>query len=847
MPYNEEDTKLHLITPALQAKEWRGVRMTMEYPITAGQIILRGDSHEQLSPTRADYLLRYAESLPIAIVEAKGEEYAPGAGLQQAKSYAEKLGLLFAFSSNGHGFEFWDFTTNTQQTLAMDAFPPPEALWQRQCDYQALLTNQPKNPLLQSYWKDPEGQKKPRYYQEVAVNRVIEHILRGDKHILINLATGTGKTFIAMQLVWKLIKSGYYANKRILFLADRVVLRNQGYNAFEPFHEGSSDPRALIEAGEVPRNHQIYFGIYQALYATNASGLRLFETLEPATFDLIIIDECHRSGFGTWNDILKRFPNAIQVGMTATPKRTDNVDTYAYFGEPVFTYSLGQGIDDGFLANYKIHTVRTNYDVEGLNIEDVLKEGAEVYVPDDAELRSSYGTSQFERQITLPDRVKAHCEHLARLLRIYGRMEKTMIFCVSQEHALEVVKHLNALNRDLNVSDYAVRIVSEEATAQANLEKFQKVDMPTPVVATTVDLLTTGVDAPSVRNIVFFRTMSSPTVFKQIVGRGSRLCEDTEKYWFRIIDYTDATHLFDEWDKPSPPPTGGAQTQGPSECALIGKVFAAETGAPLVDAVVTVQTGPNQVVQQRTGSGGQFYFADLPSGTVVVYASAYGHTKHYEQAQVSALTPTILSFKLQQREPVKDRQIRVNGVKVSIVHEGYEERDAEGNLVSPQDYLKKVQEEIRKVALNLSELQLRWIDPKRRKQLLIELEQHQVALDVLTEILQRPDADVYDLLAHLAFAEPMVSREERAVAFFNLHQDFLAKYDDKARAILQTLVEKYTLGGIDEILDPDVFRLRPIQQEVGQVAQLFGGMPQLKIARDELIRRLYQQPAIGQQ
>lgn len=199
----------------------------------------------------------------------------------------------------------------------MDAFPTPEALWQRQCDFQTLLTNQPKNPFLQSYWKDPEGQKKPRYYQEVAVNRVIEHILRGDQHILSNLATGTGKTFIAMQLVWKLIKSGYYANKRILFLADLIVLRNQGYNAFEPFHEGSSDPLALIEAGEVPRNHQIYFGIYQALYATNASGLRVFETLEPDTFDLIIIDECHRSGFGTWNDILKRFPNAIQVGMTA--------------------------------------------------------------------------------------------------------------------------------------------------------------------------------------------------------------------------------------------------------------------------------------------------------------------------------------------------------------------------------------------------------------------------------------------------------------------------------------------------------------------------------------------------
>ncbi len=417
-----------------------------------------------------------------------------------------------------------------------------------------------------------------------------------------------------------------------------------------------------------------------------------------------------------------------------------------------------------------------------------------------------------------------------------------MVFCVSQDHATEVVKHLNALNRDLNVPDFAVRIVSEEATAQANLEKFQKVDMPTPVVAVTVDLLTTGVDAPSVRNIVFFRTMNSPTVFKQIVGRGSRLCEDTHKYWFRIIDYTEATQLFDDWDKPSLPPTGGAQTSGPQECTLAGRILDEETGAPLADAVITVQTGPNQVIQQRTNSAGGFFFAELPAGTIVVTASAYGHNKHFEYTDTTPLTPAILTLKLKQRQPAQDRQIRVNGVKISIVYEGYEERDAEGNLVSPQDYLQKVQTEIRKVAWNLGELQMRWVDGRRRRQLLTELEQHQIALDVLAEILQRPDADAYDLLAHLAFDEPMVSREERAVAFFNLHQDFLAKYDEKARAILQTLVEKYTLGGVDEILNPDVFLLRPIEQEVGQVAQLFGGMPQLKAARDELIRRLYQQP-----
>lgn len=842
MPYNEEDTKLHLITPAVKAAGWQGSRITMEYPITAGQIVLRGDSHQKLNPTYADYLLRYAESLPIAIVEAKDESHAPGAGLQQAKGYAQKLGLLFAISSNGHGFELWDFTDNTQHSLAIDEMPTPEELWQRQCDFQALATSQPKNPLLQPYWKDPEGEKKPRYYQEVAVNRVIEQILKDEKRILINLATGTGKTFIAFQVVWKLLKSGYFANKRVLFLADRIVLRNQAYNAFEPFHEGSSDIRALIESGDIAQGRQIYFGIYQALYASSQTGLRTFENLESDYFDLIIIDECHRSGFGTWNDILKHFPNAIQLGMTATPKRTDNIDTYGYFGDPIFTYSLGQGIDDGFLANYKIHKSRTNYDVDGLNIEDVIKAGAEVYIPEDARPKTEYGTPEFERQLTLPDRVKAHCEHLAQLLRLYGRMEKTMIFCVSQEHALEVITHLNRLNSDLNVPDYAVRIVSEESDSQGYLEKFQSIEKPTPVVAATVDLLTTGVDAPSVRNIVFFRTVNSPSVFKQIVGRGSRLCEDTDKYWFRIIDYTGATRLFDEWDQPSPPPSGGPSTTGPGECWLAGTVISEETNAPLADAVITVQTNPNEIIQQRTGSGGQFFFNNLPAGTVVISASAYGHNKQFQQVETDPAQPVTLPIMLKKRQPPKDRQIRVKGVKVSIVYEAYEERDAEGNLVSPQDYLKKVRDELGNIVANLLQLRARWTNPKERKKLLAELENQQIALDVLTEILQRPDADAYDLLAHLAFDEPMVSREERAVAFFNLHQDFLTTYNEEGRAILQTLIEKYTIGGVDEILDPDVYRLRPIQKEVGQVARVFGGMPQLKYARNELLRRLYQQP-----
>ena len=838
MTYNEEDTKLHLITPSLQSSGWIGPKITMEYPISAGQIVLQGDGHQRLLPQKADYLLRYSESLPIAIVEAKDEDHSVGAGLQQAMGYAEKLGLLFAYSSNGHGYDEWDFTTNTQRTLSMEEFPKPEELWQRLCEFRSLDANRPVNPLLNSYWRDPTGKKVMRYYQEVATNRTIEAILKGQKRILLNLATGTGKTFISFQIAWKLIKSGYFANKRVLFLADRLVLRSQAYNAFEPFKDSAGDPRAEI-SGAIPLGRQIYFGIYQGMYAVNSDGLRLFEQLPSDYFDLIIIDECHRSGFGTWNEILRHFPNAIQLGMTATPKRSDNVDTFQYFGEPIFTYSLGQGIDDGFLANYKIHKAKTDLDVEGLDLNHVIHDGISVEIPPDATLKDHYETSDFERQITLPDRVKVHCEHLSNLLRIYGRMEKTMIFCVNQDHALEVRDHMNRLNRDLNIPNYAVRIVSEESDAQALLEKFQAIDKPTPVIASTVDLLSTGVDAPSVRNIVFFKTITSPTVFKQIIGRGSRLCEDTDKYWFRIIDYTDATTLFDEWDRPTPPPTGGAQTEGPRVCWLGGKVTSEKTGAPISDAVITIQIGPNEIIQQRTGSDGQFLVSDLPAGTIVVTTSAYGHKKITSTLVIEQGTPKIISIELKPSQPPKEKMIRVSGLEVHIVDEKYEERDAKGNLISPEDYLKKVRKEIIEVCSSLLELRNRWIDPERRRDLLEKLEERQVAVEVLGEILKRPDVDSFDILANIAFDETMYSREERAVALFNLNQQFFATYNEQARNVLRALVDRYVQGGLDEILDPEVFKLPPIRREVGQVAPLFGGMRKFVQARNTMIQYLY--------
>ena len=491
----------------------------------------------------------------------------------------------------------------------------------------------------------PKGGKLPRYYQEVAINQTIEAILKRERRILINLATGTGKTVIAFQTAWKLFHakwnvSGQDRFPRILFLADRNVLRDQAYNTFEPFEK----ERDIIAEGQSPKNRSVYFSIYQAMYS-GVDGKRLYQQYPRDFFDLIIIDECHRSGFGTWNAILKHFDAAVQIGMTATPKRTENIDTYKYFGDPVFVYSLGQGIDDGFLATYKVHRTITNYTQDGLIIEEATAQGAQLEAPPDADLQDRYDMPDFERKITMPDHVRKLSEHLDKLMRRFGRMEKTMVFCVNMDHALQVTEELNRLNADLNVPDYAVRIVSEEGvTGKALPEKFQDTEKRVPVIATTVDLLTTGVDAPSVRNVVFMKPVASVVSFKQIVGRGSRLCPDTDKFWFRVIDYTNASRLFDDWDRPGEPPDGGAGTEAPFSCIVGGKIASEKTGKPTHAARVCLQTGPNEVLEQLTGPDGQFFFSGIGKGTVVLVVTASDHNRVQMTLKTDPSTPLALNI-----------------------------------------------------------------------------------------------------------------------------------------------------------------------------------------------------------
>jgi type I restriction enzyme R subunit len=573
---------------------------------------------------------------------------------------------------------------------------------------------------------------------------------------------------------------------------------------------------------------------------SGVDGARLYQEYPRDFFDLIIIDECHRSGFGTWNSILKHFDTAVQLGMTATPKRTENIDTYKYFGDSVFTYSLGQGIDDGFLATYKVHRSQTNFTRDGLVIQDVTAKGAQLEVPEGEQVDPRYDMPEFERRITMPDHVRKLCDHMSKLLHRFGRMEKTMVFCVNMDHALQVTKELNRLNADLNVPDYAVRIVSEEgAVGKALLEKFQDTEKQVPVIATTVDLLTTGVDAPSVRNVVFMKPIASVISFKQIVGRGSRLCADTDKFWFRVIDYTSATRLFDDWDRPGQPGDGGAETEEPYTCVVGGVVCDDESGQPIADARMYLQTGANEVQDQHTGPNGQFFFRDIGTGKVVIVVTA----KNYRRMQMTVTTdpdtPLAIEVMLKRARDAHRRRVKITGIDVRMVDEVYEERDADGNLVTPEDYLRKVRQEILTACRSIVDLQQKWVDKPKRDELLESLESRMVHLDILREILQRPDADSYDLLAHVAFDADLHSCEERANALFNLHKEFFENFDGEARAVLLALVDKYRFGGLLEVADPAVFTLAPFNSDVRHVAKSFGGIPELRTAIDELIRRLY--------
>jgi type I restriction enzyme R subunit len=876
-PLNEADTRAKLIDPKLKAALWGENQIEREHyfvkgkAITSGRIYLIGEESRRREPQRVDYLLRYQGQM-IAVLEAKSEMYAVDAGLEQAKSYAAILDVPFAYASNGHSFIEFDFFLN--QSRELTAFPAPDELWQRweqhrtrsyttKSKYVAeskptyrIPASKQTNPLLYPLCPKSVCGKETRYFQEVAIRRVIERMLGNQKRILLTMATGTGKTFTALQIAWKIKKSGWL-KKPVLFIADRIVLRDQAYNTFAPFGSGQSDPRAIIEGGKFNANRDLYFALYQALDSDD-DGEPLFKRIPSDFFGLIIIDECHRSGFGKWKEIFEHFPDAIQLGMTATPKQSENIDTYAYFCSeepeillnaedpsqgmwkpPAYTYSLGQGISDGFLATYKVHKVRTSIDKEGLHVQDAQRQGVEIYVPEGADLRDTYRTPQFEREITLPDRTKTLIAHLAGLLRRFGPTEKTMIFCVDMDHARLVARLLQNEFAYLGYADYAVPIISEEGEAKVWLERFQDSDRKTPVVATTAELLSTGVDVPSCRNIVFMKTLSSPILFKQIIGRGSRIDTITDKEWFRIIDYTDATRLFDEWDRP--PEEFAVELEGPRTACVEGTVTDAESNQLIVGASVTILIGPNE--QQGpilTDQNGHFSFRDLPAGTMRLSVVGPGFRRRRVTVETAAdLTQTVVIELKPVSVPVE--KIKVSSLTVTIAEEATFLVESTGTQMTLSEYLNYTRDKVTHQAPNWTTLLDVWMNPVTREAFLQALEAESIYVEVLGEIMAKADVDQFDLLAHIAFDKPLITRDERADAFLNHEQRFMKDFDPRVREIILALLNKYRFAGIQEMTNPAVFRLSPFR-EMGQapgVIKRFGSVTALRDTLQEVQKRLY--------
>jgi type I restriction enzyme, R subunit len=785
----EADTCRTHVLPALYSAGWTDEQIAEQSFFTDGRLIVSGRGARRGKRKFADYLLRYQPDLPLAVVEAKAEYKLATDGLEQAKEYARILGVPFAYATNGP--EIVEYDDLTKLTIHVAAYPSPETLWTRLRDAQGLASNAATKPLLTPDYPTPG--RPPRYYQRIAINRAVQAIAKGDRRVLLTLATGTGKTTVAFQICWKLFESrwnleGKTHRPRILFLADRDVLVGDPMSDdFAPFGEA----RWRISGGNALPSRSMYFATYQALTG-DGSGRPLYEEYPRNFFDLIVVDECHRGSArddSVWRAILEYFAPAAQIGMTATPLRDETRDSYEYFGDPLYTYSLRDGINDGFLAPYRVHRVVTDVDAAGWRPTAGQLDRYGEEVPDD-----EYGTPDFERKVALRARTEAIAGHLAHFLEETNPMAKTMIFCVDQEHASEMAIVLgNRLREQVaEHTDYVARVTADEGeVGRAHLSNFQDIDRPSPVILTTSQLLTTGVDAPMCTNVVLARIVGSMVEFKQIIGRGTRVREDYGKTSFNIVDYTgSATQHFADPDFDGEP--------------VRVDVIAIDPGGEEIGGETLIDTPPDE---QEGESLEGIEEEDDDTRT--------GRRKYY-----------------------------VDGGIVEIATHFVYDLDPEGNvlrIIRLDDY---TADKVRTLATSEDDLRALWIDPTRRDELLLRLEEAGLSPEDLAEKLGQRETDTFDLLCHLAFNAPLRSRRERAAKVAREQAEFFAKYGPEARAILNDLLEKYAQHGVTQLRLPDVLKLPPISNRgnPAEIVRAFGGAQSLRTAVSDLQRLLYDEP-----
>ncbi len=779
----EADTCRKYVLPKLYAAGWNDDQISEQKSFTDGRILVVGAKARRRPSKRADYLLRYARDFMLAVVEAKAAYKLPGDGLQQAKEYAEILGVKFAYATNGHGIVEFDFTTGEERQL--DAFPKPADLWQRFRASEKITEDDTANKLLTP--ANSAIGKGQRYYQEIAINRVVQAVLQGKKRILLTMATGTGKTAVAFQICWKLWnmrwnRAGEHRRPKVLYLADRNILIDDPKDKmFTTF----GDARWKIENGEINKGREIYFAIYQAI-AKDERRPGLYKEYSKDFFDLIIVDECHRGSAkdqSNWREILRYFQPAFQLGMTATPLRKENRDTYRYFGNPVYTYSLRQGIEDGFLAPYRVHRIVTEWDAAGWRPSqgDLDRYGREI--PD-----SEYQTIDFERAVALKARTQAIARNITDFLKKTDRFAKTIVFCVDQEHADEMRRALNNLNDDLvkQYPDYVCRITSDEGSAgKGFLSKFQELETVTPTLVTTSQLLTTGVDIPTCKNIVLARVVSSMVDFKQIIGRGSRVRDDYDKFYFNILDYTgSATRLFADPDFDGEP-------------AFVTEQEMSTTGE-IINEMITEQPTVSEPEEDSAPA-----IADDSEGV--------------------------------------RRKLYFDGGHVEIAAHLVYELDPDGRQLRVVRFSEYAAEKVRTLYPSAADLRKQWADPALRAEIIAKLEERGIDFDQLRSTSNQPEADPFDLLCHLAFNGPLRTRRERADRVKKEEKIFFEKYGPEARAILADLLEKYAEHGTAQFVIPDVLKVPPISERgnVIEIAGLFGGPDKLREAVHELQSLFY--------
>lgn len=783
----EADTCRKYVTKKLYDAGWTDDQISEQKTFTDGRIIVAGSKVKRRKQKRADYILRATRDYMLAVVEAKAAYKHPGDGMQQAKEYAEILGLRFAYSTNGHSIIEHDFITGKE--TEMDAFPTPADLWNKIKSADNITDDQAMKIMAPLF---PVSGKTPRYYQEIAINRVVQAVIKGQKRVLLTMATGTGKTFVAFQICYKLWNSrwnrtGEHRRPRILYLADRNILVDDPKDKmFTPFEEA----RYKIEGGEISKSREMYFAIYQAI-AEDERRPGLYKEFSPDFFDLVIVDECHRGSANDesrWREILDYFKPAYQLGMTATPLNEDNRNTYEYFGNPVYTYSLRQGIEDGFLAPYVVHRVLTSADAFGWRPTkgELDRYGREI--PD-----AEYGTRDFERFVALRARTEAIASHITDYLKKTDRFAKTIVFCVNQEHAEEMRMALNNLNADLvkDYPDYVCRVVSDEkAIGRGHLSRFQELETTAPVILTTSQMLTTGMDAPTCKNVVIARVINSIVEFKQIIGRGTRVRDDYGKLYFTILDYTgSATRLFADPDF---------------------------DGEPVVVTEVEIDNKGEEVGEPTT--------IEEPS----------------EAESGEDNGEVIIDFPPDDGEGMP-RKYYVDNGSVEITAQMVYELDPNGNKLRVTRYTDYTVEKVRSIYTSAAQLRSAWSNADQRAAIIESLEERGIDFDELAKATNQPDADPFDLLCHIAFNAPLRTRRERAEMLRKNKKDFFDQYSPEARAVLIEILEKYENHGIAQFKIPDILKVEPISLHGNpmEIADVFGGTANLKAALEYLQNLLY--------